>query len=149
VPETFLPLVWHNNTFPAINEGNLNRIEVGLESLDDRAAQLELGITTPVTLPYATSVTVNATQGSLFRCIASGDLTLDDIVGGTDGQTVTVEVQASGAARVLHFTGSTETVNIAAGQWWIGAFRYAATGDTWRLVDGSGGSGGRAGRATS
>jgi hypothetical protein len=131
VPETFLPLVWHNNTFPAINEGNLNRIEVGLEALDDRAAQLELGVATPVVVPFATAVTLNATQGSLFRCTATGDLTLDDIVGGTDGQTIVFEVLASGAARTLFFTGSVTSVSIATNQQWAGSFRYRAASDSW------------------
>jgi polygalacturonase len=145
MPETFSPLQWINDTSPAINAPNLNRLEQGVEVLDDRIATLELGVVTPVVVPYATSVTLNATQGALFRCVASGDLTLDDIVGGTDGQMIVFEVQASGAQRTLHFTGSTDSIDIAVGQWWIGVFRYAAAGDTWRLVDNSGGGGASSG----
>lgn len=142
MPETFNPIQWINDTFPAINSSNLNRVEQGLESLDDRAASLELGVVTPVTVPYATSVTLNATQGALFRCIASGDITLDDVVGGIDGQVIVFEVQASGAQRILHFTGSTDSVTIAAGQWWVGTLRFIATGNIWLLDDGSGAAGG-------
>lgn len=146
MPETFTPLAWHNDTLPAINENNLNRIEVGIEALDDRAAQLELGVSTPIVVPYATSVTLNATQGSLFRFVASGDVTLDNIVGGIDGQAITFEVQASGGDRTLSFTGSIGSAPILSGQWWIGEFRYAAASDAWRLVEaGSGGGGGGGG----
>lgn len=141
MPETFTPIIWRNNQSPALNDTNLNRVEVGVESIDARAAKLELGIVIPVTVPYTTSVTINATQGSLFRCIASGDLTLDDIVGGTDGQTLVFEVQASGAQRALHFTGLTDSIDIAAGQWWVGVFRYiTAPYNTWLFDDGSGGA---------
>jgi hypothetical protein len=141
VPETFSPLTWINDTTPAINAPNLNRLEQGVEVLDDRIATLELGVVTPVVVPYATSVTLNATQGALFRCVATGDLTLDDIVGGVDGQTIVFEAQASGADRVLHFTGSTESINVAVGQWWVGQFRYVAGSSTWLLDDSSGGGG--------
>jgi hypothetical protein len=142
MPETFSPIVWRNNQTPAINDTNLNRLEVGAQSIDARAARLELGIADPVVVPYATSVTLNATQGSLFRCVASGDITLDDIVGGTDGQMIVFEVQGSGASRALHFTGSTDSVDIASGQWWVGTLRHVAANNVWLLDDGSGGGSG-------
>jgi len=145
MPETFSPIVWVNNQSPAINETNLNRLEVGVEVLDDRIATLENGVVSPIVFTYTSSVTLNATQGSLFRVIAVGDLTLDDIVGGTDGQAIVFEVQASGATRTLHFTGSAGSIDIAVGQWWIGEFRYIASANTWFLIEpgsGSGGSGG-------
>lgn len=142
MPETWSPLTWHNDQSPALNETNLNRIEVGVEVLDDRIATLENGIVTPVVLPFATSVTIDATQGSLFRLVASADLTLDQIVGGTDGQTIVFEVQASGTQRTLHFTGSTVTEVIAVGQWWVGTFRYlAAPYNIWLRDSGSSGGG--------
>lgn len=140
MPETFSPIIWRNDQSPALNETNLNRLEQGVELLDDRIARGELGVVDPIMVPYATSVTLNATQGALFRCMASGDLTLDDIVGGIDGQTIVFEVQASGAQRVLHFTGSTDTVTIATGQWWVGTFRFVASDNSWLLDDGSGGN---------
>jgi hypothetical protein len=131
VPETFSPLQWKNDQSPAINETNLNRLEVGVEVLDDRINGLELGIITPVTIPYATSVTLDATRGSFFRCDAVGDLTLDDIVGGIDGQTIIFEVLASGAARTLFFTGAVGSISIAANQQWAGSFRYRSVSDSW------------------
>jgi hypothetical protein len=153
VPETWTPITWRNDQSPAINEVNLNRIEVGVELLDDRIATLENGVVTPVVVPYATSVTLNATQGSVFRCVASGDLTLDDIVGGTDGQAIVFEVLASGADRQLSFTGSIGSVTIPANQWWVSTFRYAANTAEWRLIDatggGSGGSSGGSGGGSS
>lgn len=142
MPETFSPLTWRNDQSPALNDTNLNRLEVGVEAIDDRVAALENGVVSPVVVPYATSVTLNATQGSLFRCVAAGDLTLDDIVGGADGQTVVFEVQASDTARALHFTGVVDSIDIAAGQWWVGVFRYVAVSSAWLLDDSSGGGGG-------
>ena len=139
MPETFSPIIWRNDQTPAINENNLNRLEVGVDAIDVRAAALERGITAPVTVPYATSITLNATQGALFRCTATGDLTLDDIVGGTNGQAIVLEVVASGAQRTLHFTGSTDSIDIAAGQRWIGTFRHDSGANTWTLTDGLGG----------
>lgn len=149
--ETYEPITWVNDTAPALNAPNLNRIEVGIEAIDDRVARVERGIVSPVTVTYATSVVLNATQGTLFRCVATGDLTLDDVVGGTDGQIVVFQVQASGAMRTLSFTGSADAVNISAGQWWIGTFRYVAAGNTWLLDDSSasGGSGSSGGGASS
>ena len=139
MPETFSPIIWRNDQTPAINENNLNRLEVGVDAIDARAAALERGITAPVTVPYATSITLNATQGALFRCTATGDLTLDDIVGGTNGQAIVLEVVASGTSRTLHFTGSTDSIDVAAGQRWIGTFRHDSGANTWTLTDGSGG----------
>ena len=139
MPETFTPLLWRNNQTPALNETNLNSVMTGIEVIDDRVATLELGVVSPVVVPFATSVTLNATQGGLFRCMATGDITLDDIVGGTDGQTLVFEVQASGAARMLSFTGSTASIEIAVGQWWVGQFRYVTEDNVWLLTDGSGG----------
>jgi hypothetical protein len=134
VPETYFPIQWRNDQTPAINENNLNRIEQGVEAIDVRAARLELGVATAVTVPYASSVVLNATQGSLFRCAAVGDLTLDNIVGGIDGQMITFVVKASGASRTLSFTGDAESTVIASGTRWTGRFIYDIEDDTWTLL---------------
>jgi hypothetical protein len=134
MPETYFPITWHNDQSPAINENNLNHIEVGVEAIDVRTARLELGVPTVVTVSYASSVTLNATQGSLFRCTAVGDLTLDNIVGGIDGQVITFVVKASGANRTLAFTGDTESVSIVSGGRWVGKFLYDITDDTWTMI---------------
>jgi len=134
MPETYFPITWHNDTSPALNESNLNRIEVGLEAIDVRAARLELGVATVVTVAYASSVTLNATQGSLFRCAAVADLTLDGIVGGIDGQVITFVVKASGADRILAFTGGSDNIVIPSGSRWVGRFLYDTTDDTWTLI---------------
>lgn len=131
MPETFHPLQWKNDQAPALNDNNLNRIEVGIEAIDDRAHRLELGVATVVDIPYATSITLNATQGSVFRCTATGDLTLDDIFGGVDGQMVTLLIEASGGARTVAFTGSADSVQIPAGVWWVRRFAYHQLTDTW------------------
>ena len=145
MPETFTGPVWVNDQAPALNATNLNGVMVGIETIDDRVHSLELGVIAPIVVPYATSVTLNATQGSLFRCVASGDLTMDAIVGGADGQTIVFEVQASGAPRTLSFTGSTDTISITVGQWWVGVFRFVSSSGAWLRDDGSGGGSGGSG----
>ena len=119
MPETFAPFTWIDG--PAggtpITSAQLNRLETGLESMDDRAAALELGILTPVALSYAASLTVNATQGSLFRITATGNLAIADITGGVSGQLITLEVLASGGDRTVSIGGVTETV--PAGTWGV------------------------------
>lgn len=141
MPETFAPFTWIDGTGGGtpITATQLNRLETGLESMDDRAAALESGIYTPVTVTYAASLTLNATLGSLFRVTATGNLALADITGGSDGQLIWLEVEASGADRTVTVAGVTDTV--ASGTAWVGAFRYKATGDQWRFI-GTGGSGG-------
>ena len=145
MPETYSPIIWHNDQSPAINENNLNRIEVGIEALDDRAARLELGVADPVVIPFATSITIDATQGSLFRCTAIGDLTLDSIVGGIDGQTIELEVLASGGIRSFVITGGAEATTIAAGEQWAGKFRYRAVDASWVYYPAAGGGSGGGG----
>jgi hypothetical protein len=139
--ETFSPITWVNDGSPALNATNLNRLETGIEAIDDRAAALELGVDTPVIVTYAASLTINALQGALFRITATGNLTITDITNGTNGQEITIEVLASGANRTLTIAAGSPTT-ITAGQWWTGAFRYNAGLDQW-LFGGSsaGGSG--------
>jgi hypothetical protein len=91
-----------------------------------------------VTVPYAASVTLDASAGTVFRCTAPGDLTLADITGGVNGQSVRFEVFASGAARTVTASG-TATV-VPAGQTWVGEFTYNSTKNEW-LQDPAGGSG--------
>ena len=145
MPETWSPLLWRNDQSPALNESNLNRLEQGVEVIDDRVALLERGVLDPVVVPYATSVVLNATTGASFRCVATGDITLDDIVGGVDGQEIMFKVLASGAPRTLSFTGTSDSISIGSGEWWTGEFQYIADSDTWLLSEpGSGGGGGSA-----
>lgn len=86
--------------------------------------------TAPVTVTYAASITPNAALGSVFRVTATGDLTVADITGGTDGQTVALEVLASGADRTVAITGG-GSVTVPSGQWWTASFRYNATASAW------------------
>lgn len=87
---------------------------------------------TPQTITYATTITPNAASGSLFRCTATGNLTLNDPTGGVNGQAVTVEILASGADRTLNFEGGVTAVTITSGQWWSGTLRL--NGSTWLLA---------------
>jgi hypothetical protein len=86
--------------------------------------------TAPVTVSYAASITLNAATGCVFRVTATGDFTLADITNGVDGQQVSLEVLASGAARTVTITGAIP-ITVPVGQWWSGTFRYNATADVW------------------
>jgi hypothetical protein len=146
VPETFAPFTWIDGAGGGtpITAAQLNRLEVGLESMDDRAAALEIGVGAPVSVTYAASVTLNASQGPLFRVVATGNLTLATITNGTDGQLISLEVRALGGDRVLTVGG--EAVTVPAGSRWWGDFRYDSSTDEWTLrVAGGGGGGGAVG----
>jgi hypothetical protein len=89
--------------------------------------------TAPVTVTYAASITVDAALGCVFRVTATGDLTLADITGGIDGQSVALEVLASGGDRVVTITGG-GVVTVASGQRWTASFRYNSTANVWLLT---------------
>jgi hypothetical protein len=82
-----------------------------------------------VTVTYAASVTLNATQGALFWVTATGDLIVSDITGGVDGQGITLHVLASGGTRSITVGGVADSV--PSGTWWVGRFTYHAASSTW------------------
>lgn len=141
MPETYTPITFVNDSAPPLNATNLNSTQVGIKTIDTRVAKLEIGADTPVVLTYAASLTINATQGALFRVTATGNLTIADITGGVNGQEITLEVLASSADRTLTFgVGSPVFTTITSGQWWSGSFRYNSGLDTWLFSDADGGS---------
>ena len=85
----------------------------------------------PVTVTYASSITLNASQGCVFRVTALGDFTLADITNGVDGQQLTLEVAASGGTR--NVTVGTTSVPVLTGEWWVAQFIYHSSGDLWVL----------------
>lgn len=91
-----------------------------------------------VIVPYASTVTIDASAGTTFRCVATGNLTVTDITGGVDGQLITLEVRASGADRSLTVAGTTDT--IPSGQVWSGDLRYDVATAAWLLGGGGGGT---------
>lgn len=136
MPETFNPITHTNGSGTALDAAYFNRIEAGIESMDDRADNLEHGIVSPVTITYASTITPDAFAGSLFRCTATGNLTLNDPINGTDGQTIVVEILASGDQRILSFAGGAAgIVTIGSGTWWKGTLTYHSVGTTWVLTD--------------
>jgi hypothetical protein len=142
VPESFAPVTLQNDTGVKLNAAYFNRLEANIETIDDRAAALELGVASPVVLTYATSITIDASLGSLFRVVATGNVSIADIVNGSNGQEVVLEVQASGAERTVTFAGgAVASVTVPVGQWWAGRFRYNSVADSWLLAS-SGGTGG-------
>ena len=132
---------WVDGVTP-ITDTQLNYRDVALEAIDDRVAVLETtgGVTPIILAAVSGTITPNANAGSLFRHTATADVELADPTGGVDGQTVTVEVEASGADRILSFDGSAVTVTVPEDAWWRGEYTYHQSTSEW-LLD-TGGSGG-------
>lgn len=137
MPETFTPYTWADGSAGGtpVTAAQLNRVETGLESMDDRGAALELGILTPVPVTYAASISIDASTGALFRIVATGNPTIAAINNGTDGQLVTIQILASGADRTVTWSvGGAATSIVTSGTWATWTFRYYSTGGTWTLV---------------
>lgn len=89
---------------------------------------------------YAATITPNAANGTHMRVVATGALTVNTPTGGVDGQRMLIEVQASGADRVVTFAGGYENsqavpssaFTILSGTW--GYFAVVLRSATWRLV---------------
>lgn len=111
----------------------------GLQAALDSKAPASGVNSPPVTIAYAATITPDASAGSVFRCVATGGLTLNDPINGTNGQLVTIEIQASGGDRTLAFAGGAAApVTIPSGMWWSGSFRYNSGINTWLISDGYG-----------
>lgn len=117
------------NSFP---ESAIAGLVSDLAARQPLATLLTRLTTAPVTVTYAASVTLDASQGCIFRVTATGDLTLADITNGTDGQPVALEVLASGGARTVTVAG--DAVSVPSGQWWSASLRYNSTAAVWLLV---------------
>lgn len=77
----------------------------------------------PVVVPYAASMTPNATAGNNLLTTATGNITLNEPAFGADGQWLRLRVIASGAQRVVTFVAALKrpasiasTLTIPAGQ---------------------------------
>jgi len=99
------------------------------------AVRYDRAITDPITITYGATITPDAATGSLFRCTATGNITLANPTGGVDGQWIRVEITASGADRVLTLTGVTGTITIPSAGKWVGDLLFDGT--DWWLEDGA------------
>jgi hypothetical protein len=97
---------------------------------------------TPVvaqSVPYASTVTIDAGSGSRFKITATANLTLAAPTNGVDGQMVLVAVTASGSGRTLTLSGISLTTNtvspyaINSGKTAYLGFRCAG-GSTWSCL---------------
>lgn len=77
----------------------------------------------PVIVPYAASMTLNATAGNSLLTTATGNITLNEPSGGGDGQLLVFRVIASGAQRGVTFaaafkrpTSIASTLTVPSGQ---------------------------------
>lgn len=114
-----------------MSAARFTHMETGIEDADQRLTVLEPNLQT---ITYAATITPNAAAGNLHRCVATGNLALADPTGGSDGQTITVMIFASGTQVVVSFSGAA-SVTISSGTWWVGQFRYVASTTTWLLTD--------------
>jgi hypothetical protein len=125
---------WIDGVTP-VTADELNYRDEALDDIDDRVGRLEtIGAPTTIILGAVSgTITPNAAVGSRFRHTALGDVTLADPTGGVDGQTVIVEVEASGADRVLSFVGETADITIPVGECWKGELIYHGPTLEWFL----------------
>jgi hypothetical protein len=83
----------------------------------------------PVAVSYASTITLNAALGSLFRVTATGNPSFAAPSNPTDGQVIVVEFTASGADRTASL------VQGSAGAWKFGTDVTALTATTSGLTD--------------
>lgn len=117
---------WVNGSDPGgtatsnlIDAADCNRWEANQLDAATRLTALEAPA---VVQTYAASLTLNAVAGSSRVVTATGNITLNDPTGGTDGQLLRLRVIASGAQRVVSFaaslkrpSGMASTLTIASG----------------------------------
>lgn len=132
----YTPHTWVNDdpTKPLSAE-RLAEMEAGIEDADNRLTTVESRVTTVQAITYAATITPDAATGSVFTCIATGNLTLNDPANGVNGKHVTVAVQASGANRTLTLSDSTLTT-IPSGEWWAGRYIYLDAATGWLFSEG-------------
>lgn len=98
-------------------------------------------VSTPQSVTFAATITLNAASGVRFKTTATTDFTLAPPTNPLDGQQVTVVILASGATRtmtvnasILLTTGLSATVAIPSGKKWIGGLLYDGDAAAWVLV---------------
>jgi hypothetical protein len=131
---TYNKQTWENDNLSLpLSASRLGHMEDGIDDADTRITVLE---PRTQTIAYNTTITPDATAGNLHVCVATGNLTLNEPTGGTDGQMITVAIQASGATRTVSFQGGTvDPVVIPSGKWWVAELRYVASTTTWLVTD--------------
>lgn len=127
----YTPHVWvDDDATKPVSAQRLGEMEAGIDDADNRATALEAGIRTPVAITYASTITPDSDAGSVFYCIATGNLTLAEPINPVNGKHLTVAVQASGATVRLTLPNGS-VILIPSGEWWIGKMLYLATPAVW------------------
>jgi hypothetical protein len=98
-------------------------------------------VSPPISVTFATPLTLNAGLGTRFKTTATTDFTLNPPSNPVDGQQVTLTVLASAATRtvtisgsILLTTGLSASVAIVSGKRWIAGLIYDADVTAWVLV---------------
>lgn len=96
---------------------------------------------TPYTVTYAATITLNAATGNNVKITATGALTLNVPTNPTDGQMLMVAVLASGASRIVTVaagiqltTGLTAAYTVGSGKVGFFGLRYSALSGNWTLL---------------
>lgn len=105
------------------------------------AARLPLVRDIPVTLAYATTLTPDASTGTLFYCTATGNLTLQPPTNPADGQKIHLRFLSSGGAWTITLaggfrlsTGVTSTLAMTSGRRGDLGLFYEAGDSAWTVL---------------
>lgn len=137
-------------TIPAGSGGGGTTYAIGMDGMDGEDAVFgppgspgpQLA-NTPVTAAYATPLVVAAAYYVVYRCVLTGDVTIGLPTGGTDGNSVTFWLTASGAVRNVSLNAAivipssstfTSPQAIASGAKASIMLQYDATRGKWELV---------------
>jgi hypothetical protein len=132
----YTPHEWvDDDTTKPLSAVRLSEMEAGIEDADNRLNTVEARVVTPQEITYAATITPDALTGSVFYCIATGDLTLNQPANGTDGKHVTVAIRASGASRAVTLPGGL-LVHIPSGEWWATRWLYLSETTEWLFNEG-------------
>lgn len=132
----YTPNVWvDDDATKPLSAARLSTMEAGIEDADNRLNVTEARVYATQAISYAASITPDALTGSVFYCIATGNLTLNSPSNGVDGKHVTVAVKASGTSLTLTLPDAT-TVWLTTGQWWAGRMVYLSGPNEWLMTEG-------------
>lgn len=123
MPSTFTPFTWTDGTTP-ITAAQLNRVETGVESMDNRTTTLEAA--------GSTAVTIDGTPAATLA-ISSVAVTAAD-VGALSGTTKAIRLWANASGQSLP-SGSITTVALAATEFNTDTAYYTVASNTITVVN--------------
>lgn len=132
----YTPHTWiDDDVTKPLSAARLSEMEAGIEDADNRLTAIEGLIIPSQAITYAATITPDAAAGTVFYCIATGNLVINDPANGVDGKMVTLAVQASGASRLLTLSDGTVFL-VPTSAWWAGKFLYLDAVGAWLFSNG-------------